>query len=128
MMTKIQDHSSDKSQSGSNIVKSSVTESVIVSSKAPDVLTFMEGPDGITYVKSGSVLKLIERLVDPTAFDIPYMQAFMLTHRQFVSSTALLDALIEIFNDRFTKSKKKSTTELLRYASFRFFRAEKLSN
>jgi hypothetical protein len=116
MMSKIEDspNDNDQSQSANDNATDYAARSVTLS-RGPEVLTLMEGPDGITYVKSGSVSKLIERLVDPDTFDIPYMQAFILTHRQFVSSASLLECLIGIFNDRSAGNKKKSSIELLRY-------------
>jgi ankyrin repeat protein len=59
-----------------------------------DGLIFEE-KDGRQIIKAGRLVRLVERLVDHTAVDIEYRDAFMLTYHSFTTSLDLLDHLVK---------------------------------
>ena len=55
----------------------------------------MENDDGKKLVKSGTAKDLVDRLLDPAAFDLGFLQTFFLSHHLFIDSLDLLKILIK---------------------------------
>ena len=72
-------------------------------------------PDGKRTVKSGSVSDLVARLVDPSAFDIEFLQSFLLSHHLFMDSSSLLEMLLDGFRVRVATGSTSASPELIRY-------------
>ena len=77
-------------------------------------MTFYSNADGKKFIKSGSIPKLIDKLVDPQFFDSTFMKSFLLTHREFMTSLDLLKALLTKLRELAPDSIEQLSTELSR--------------
>ncbi|KAH6571143.1 hypothetical protein BASA62_004025 [Batrachochytrium salamandrivorans] len=62
-------------------------------------IVFLKNESGQKSVKAGTIYKLVERLVDPTAYDNQYLQALLLTHTVYMDSKDLLERITKICRD-----------------------------
>ena len=63
------------------------------------VLGPADGAPGQTVVKSGTVVRLIERLFSTSKVDSRYEEAFLLTYRSFTDGATVLRETARVFND-----------------------------
>lgn len=78
------------SQVSFNVPKTSIMQKKMI--------VIAEGADGKKIVQSGNLRQLIDRLVDPTEFDLDFLKAFMMMHTMFMDSLNLLNAIIDEFD------------------------------
>ncbi|KAJ3055618.1 hypothetical protein HK097_009945 [Rhizophlyctis rosea] len=60
---------------------------------------FVDGEGPKKRIKGATAEKLIERLTDPTVYDNQFQQAILLTHKTFMNSSGLIDAIAQRYKD-----------------------------
>jgi son of sevenless-like protein len=60
-----------------------------------DTIKFIKGPKGEAIVRAANVDRLVERLTSSTYSDVLFRDSFLLTYRSFMTSTELMEKLID---------------------------------
>ncbi|TPX63113.1 hypothetical protein SpCBS45565_g06841 [Spizellomyces sp. 'palustris'] len=62
-------------------------------------IVFTKGEGGQKRLKGATPTKLLERLLDPAVHDHHFQQTILLTHKTFISSSALLESIVGRFRE-----------------------------
>lgn len=80
-------------------------------------MVIVENEEGKKIVKSGTAKDLVDRLLDPAAFDLGFIQTLFLCHHLFIDSVELLQILIKHMQEGIKTRFEGGDHNVLRYIS-----------